>query len=250
MPAAGFDVRRLFRLMEEAGADVLLASSRHNIRYLTGGYYYPLYAWDAHTRGTQYLSFLAIPRGSLEEAFLVGRPGEREALEEAELWLRRCHEGSAIGIRPAAAKAVEQLKALGLDRGCIAVELPSLPAEAFQLLADGLPRARLVDATPSGPSSRRGKSRSCAKLRGETWRRWRRCSPREGTGRPPRRWRAGSPGSSAGGSCIFCTPWCAPARASFGSPPSGGSGGGTTCCTSIPAACWMAISPKPAGWAF
>ena len=158
MPAAGFDVRRLFRLMEEAGADVLLASSRHNIRYLTGGYYYPLYAWDAHTRGTQYLSFLAIPRGSLEEAFLVGRPGEREALEEAELWLRRCHEGSAIGIRPAAAKAVEQLKALGLDRGCIAVELPSLPAEAFQLLADGLPRARLVDATPLLDAQRAVKS--------------------------------------------------------------------------------------------
>ena len=148
MPAAGFDVRRLFRLMEEAGADVLLASSRHNTRYLTGGYYYPLYAWDAHTRGTQYLSFLALPRDSLENAFFIGRPGEREALEEADLWLRRCHEAQAIGIRPAAAKAVEQLKAQGLDRGRIAVELPSLPAEAFRILAEGLPRAQLVDATP------------------------------------------------------------------------------------------------------
>ena len=148
MPAAGFDVRRLFRLMEEAGADVLLASSRHNTRYLAGGYYYPLYAWDAHTRGTQYLSFLALPRDSLENAFFIGRPGEREALEEADLWLRRCHEAQAIGIRPAAAKAVEQLKAQGLDRGRIAVELPSLPAEAFRILAEGLPGAQLVDTTP------------------------------------------------------------------------------------------------------
>jgi Xaa-Pro dipeptidase len=148
MPAASFDARRLFRLMEEAGVDLLLASSRHNTRYLTGGYYYPLYVWDAHTRGTQYLSFLAIPRGSLADAFFVGRPGETEALEEAGLWLQRCHEGTAIGTRPAAAKTVELLKGLALDRGGIAVELSSIPADAFQVLLEGLPRAQLIDAAP------------------------------------------------------------------------------------------------------
>ncbi len=148
MPAESFDAQRLFRLMKQARADVLLASTRHNVRYLTGGYYYPLYVWDAHTRGTQYLSFLVIPADRLEEAFLVGRPGEGEALEEAGLWLRRCYEGSGIGTRPAAAKTVELLKGLDLDRGRIAVELPSLPADAFQVLAEGLPQAELADATP------------------------------------------------------------------------------------------------------
>jgi Xaa-Pro dipeptidase len=148
MPAVGFDEQRLFALLEAAGADVLLVSSGHNTRYLTGGYYYPLYVWDAHTRGTQYLSFLAVPRGSLTDAFFIGRPGETEALQEAGLWLRSCHEGSSIGSRPAAAKAVELLRGLALDRGRIAVELPSLPADAFLLLAEGLPRAQLVDATP------------------------------------------------------------------------------------------------------
>jgi len=148
MPEGSFDAQRLFRLMKKAGAEVLLASSRHNVRYLTGGYYYPLYVWDAHTRGTQYLPVLVIPADRLEEAVLVGRPGETEALEEAGLWLRRCHESSGIGTRPAAAKAVELLKGLAVDRGRIAVELPSLPADAFQVLAEGLPRAQLVDATP------------------------------------------------------------------------------------------------------
>jgi Xaa-Pro dipeptidase len=148
MPAASFDSRRLFALMGKAGADVLLASTRHNLRYLTGGYYYPLYVWDAHTRGTQYLSFLAIPRDGLQEAFLVGRPGEREALEESGLWPGRCREASAIGTLPAAAKTVEALKDLGLDRSRVAVEMPSLPADAFRVLAEGLPHAELLDAVP------------------------------------------------------------------------------------------------------
>jgi len=148
MPEASFDAQRLFGLMKQAGAEVLLASTRHNVRYLTGGYYYPLYVWDAHTRGTQYLSFLVIPADRLEDAFLIGRPGEGEALQEAGLWLRCCHEASGIGTRPAAAKTVELLQGLGLDRGRIAVELPSLPADAFQALGQGLPRAELVDAVP------------------------------------------------------------------------------------------------------
>ncbi len=148
MEAASFDTERLFALMHRADAQVLLASTRHNGRYLTGGYYYPLYAWDAHTRGTQYLSFVVIPLDKLEDAFLVGRPGEGEALEEAGVWLRRCHECSTIGTRSAAAKTVELLKGLGLDGARIAVELCSLPADAHQVLAEGLPRARLVDATP------------------------------------------------------------------------------------------------------
>jgi Xaa-Pro aminopeptidase len=134
--------------MKQAEADTLLVSTRHNTRYLTGGYYYPLYAWDTHTRGTQHLSFLVIPAGRLGEAFLVGRPGEGEALQEAGGWPRRCHEGAGIGTRPAAAKTVELLKECGLDRGRIAVELPSLPADAFQLLREGLPGAELVDAVP------------------------------------------------------------------------------------------------------
>jgi Xaa-Pro dipeptidase len=148
MSAASFDAQRLFARMKQAGVEVLLASTRHNVRYLTGGYFYPLYVWDAHTRGTQYLPFLVIPADRLEEAFLVGRPGEGEAFQEAGLWLRRCHESSGIGTRPAAAKTVALLKGLGLDRGRIAMELPSLPADAYRVLAEGLPHAQLVNSVP------------------------------------------------------------------------------------------------------
>jgi Xaa-Pro dipeptidase len=148
VPRVSFDPQRLFELMREAEVDLLLASTRHNVRYLTGGYYYPLYMWDAHTRGSQYLSFIAIPRGSLADALFIGRPGESEVIEEAGLWLGRCVESTGIGTQPAAAKAAEILKELDLDGGCIAVELPSLPADAFRILVDRLPKANLVDAVP------------------------------------------------------------------------------------------------------
>ena len=36
--AAPFDTAKLDRLMDEAGLDILIATSRHNVQYLLGGY--------------------------------------------------------------------------------------------------------------------------------------------------------------------------------------------------------------------
>ncbi len=143
-----FDAERLSALMEEAGIELLLASTRHNVRYLTGGYYYPLYLWDTHTRRTRYLSFLGIPRQSLDGSFLVGRPGEREVMQEAEVWIGQCYESEKIGSLWTAARTVEVLKRSlpGVRR--IAVELPSLPADVFEVLKDELPDAEFVNAVP------------------------------------------------------------------------------------------------------
>ncbi|UCF99553.1 MAG: aminopeptidase P family protein [Spirochaetaceae bacterium] len=143
-----FDASKLFALMENLETDLLLASSRHNIRYLTGGYYYPLYMWDAHARRTQYLSFLAIVRNSLGDTFYVGRPGEREVMQEAEVWPELCFESERIGSLSTAARIVEVLKQRNLGTGRIAVEMPSLPADVFELLKTQLPRAEFVDAVP------------------------------------------------------------------------------------------------------
>jgi Xaa-Pro aminopeptidase len=143
-----FDATKLFALMEESEVELLLASTRHNIRYLTGGYYYPLYMWDPHARRTQYLSFACIPRCSLDGSFFVGRPGEREVMQEADVWLGQCYEGDEIASLSIAARMAEVLKQRNLDALRIAVELPSLPADAFELLKDRLPHAEFVDAVP------------------------------------------------------------------------------------------------------
>jgi Xaa-Pro dipeptidase len=143
-----FDAARLSALMEESGVELLLASTRHNIRYLTGGYYYPLYLWDAHARRTQYLSFLGIPCSGVDDSFFVGRPGEREVMQEAEAWPGQCYESEKIASLSTAARTLEVLKKRNLDALRIAVELPSLPADVFAVLKDRLTNAEFVDAVP------------------------------------------------------------------------------------------------------
>ena len=143
-----FDGARLSALLDQYDVDLLLVSTRHNTRYLTGGYYYPLYMWDAHARRPQYLSFLGIPRGGLGDSFFVGRPGETEVMREADVWIPQCYEGEKIASLSIAAGAVEILKQRRLDSARIAVELPSLPADVFGVLKDRLPNAEFVDAVP------------------------------------------------------------------------------------------------------
>jgi Xaa-Pro aminopeptidase len=143
-----FDTQRLTGLMDKYEAELLLVSTRHNTRYLTGGYYYPLYLWDAHARRTQYLSFLGIPRGNLGDSFFAGRPGEAEVMREAEVWIPQCHESEKIASLSVAATLVDQLKRRNLAARRIAVELPSLPADVYELLKSRLPEAQFVDAVP------------------------------------------------------------------------------------------------------
>lgn len=145
---APYDRSRLAAQMAASGIEVLLVSSRHNVRYLTGGYCYPLYQWDAHTRGSRYLPFLVVPRDAPEAPVFVGRPGEREVLEDAGVAVAACHESAAIGTRPAAATAVEVLRGADRDRCTIGIEMPSLPADAWDVLREGLPEAAFVDAVP------------------------------------------------------------------------------------------------------
>ena len=142
-----FAAERLSELIGKSGVDLLLASSRHNIRYLTGGYYYPLYMWDGHTNRTQHLSFLGIPRGALDDSFFVGRPGEKDVMEEADVWVRPCFEAARIGSLSTVERTVEVLKKRHLDSGRVAVELSTLPADAFNQLRRELPRVEFVEAS-------------------------------------------------------------------------------------------------------
>jgi Xaa-Pro dipeptidase len=142
-----FDVKKLDRLMAEAGLDLFLACTRHNVRYLTGGYYYHFHANATRMGQTQYLPFVGIPRGRVDEAFFVCRAEERGQIEAAVPWIS--HRIDALrGTLPAAERAIKTIQTLGLAEGTIGVELPFLPSDAFRALQRGLPKARLVDATP------------------------------------------------------------------------------------------------------
>ncbi len=142
-----FDAAKLDRLMAEADLGLVLAHTRHNVRYLTGGYYYHFHANSTRMGRSQYLSFVGIPRGRAQEAFYVARAEERGQMEAESLWIPGCVE-AIRGTVTAAEGAVKALRSLGIASGRIGVEMPFLPADAWLALRSALPGVDFVDATP------------------------------------------------------------------------------------------------------
>ena len=142
-----FDAKKLEALMEEAGVDLVLASTRHNIRYLTGGRYHHFFARSTRLGASQYLPVVGLPRGRFQDAFYVGRRQEQRELKHQPLWIPQVYFG-VWETKSAAGLAVDAVKKLGLERGTIGVEMSFLPADAYLAIQQGLPHARLVDATP------------------------------------------------------------------------------------------------------
>ncbi len=142
-----FNTDLLSELMKREGLDLILVSSRHNVRYLTGGYFYPLFVWDTHTRETQYLPYIVIPGAGLSNAFFVGRPGEKEVSAESDIWLEDCVESPKLNSISASETAASEIKSRGLESGRVGVEMTALPADAYICLKNEFPQAEFVDIT-------------------------------------------------------------------------------------------------------
>jgi Xaa-Pro aminopeptidase len=141
-----FDAKKLADLMEEAGLSLILATTRHNIRYLTGGYAFHFFERFTRIGRSQYLPFVGLPQRGLGEAFYIGHPDEAGQIEAEGLWIgnRPTASRSTIDAAEGAAAATQRL---GLANATIGVELPFLPTDAFLVLQRLLPQAQFVDAT-------------------------------------------------------------------------------------------------------
>ena len=141
-----FDAKKLEALMEEAKVDLLLATTRHNIRYLTGGRYHHFFTRSTRLGKSQYLGVVGLPGGRFQDAFYVGRRQEQRELQAMPLWIGQ-HYFGVWETTSAAGLTVDAVKKLGLEGATIGVEMPFLPADAFVAIQQGLPHARLLDAT-------------------------------------------------------------------------------------------------------
>lgn len=139
-----FDRDRLDELMEQAGVDLVLATTKHATRYLLGGYRYHFYSEVDAMGRTRYLSAVGYPRGRSDGAFFVGLRGEGPQLEREGIWVPAVR-AEATSSEQAAAIAADSIEKLGLASGTIAVELPFIPADAYRELQRRLPHARFVD---------------------------------------------------------------------------------------------------------
>ena len=141
-----YDEEKLARLMEEAGVDLILAHTPHNVRYLTGGYYFHFRERVAAIGPSQYLPFVGIPRDNPENAFQVAWRVEASPRNEVDTWIPDVIYTKARGTVGAAETAAEAIRKRRLDEGTIAVERAFMPVDAMETLQSELHGARFVDS--------------------------------------------------------------------------------------------------------
>jgi Xaa-Pro aminopeptidase len=141
-----FDQARVDRIMEEAGLDILLATSKHNVQYMLGGYKFIFFsAMDAigHSR---YLPVMIYEKGRPDRAAYVANKMEGGENQVRPFWTPNLH-ANCWGSVDAAKQAVAHLKSLGTEKARIGIEPAFLPSDAYKVLSTAVGEDRLVDAT-------------------------------------------------------------------------------------------------------
>lgn len=141
-----FDNARLDRLMEAAGIDVLVVTSKHNTAYLLGGYRFGFFsAMDAigHSR---YLPVVIYQKGVPEHAGYIANKMEGGEHANHPFWTPTFHP-ACWGTLDAMAIAINHLRKIGVSGRRIGIEPPFLPSDAYIALKAELDDVIFVDAT-------------------------------------------------------------------------------------------------------
>lgn len=156
---APFNTDLLDRLMEAAGIDVLVASSRHNIQYLLGGYRFFFFEHADAIGQSRYLPLFIYPKGKPHRAAYVGHRMEKAQQEVSPLWVQQAKNVS--GTSPDAMQhAVAYIREASLNGANIGAELAFLPEDAAMVLREAFPQGRLIDALPTLERLRARKSQA------------------------------------------------------------------------------------------
>jgi Xaa-Pro aminopeptidase len=140
-----FDHQRLDRLMDEAGIDVAIATSKHNCQYLTGGHRANFFDYMDATGITRYLPVFVYPKAAPEKVAYIGHRLEGFQTKVAPLWTPETQTSTA-GSVDALQKAVDYIRKAGIKTKRIAVEFGFLPYDAANVLRAAFPDADWVDA--------------------------------------------------------------------------------------------------------
>ncbi len=141
-----FDAPRLDALLDDAGIDVLIATSKHNVQYLLGGYRFFFFETMDAIGTTRYLPALVYRKGKPESAAYVGCAVETFEQELGRLWPTNLDLGTT-GSVAAMQQAAAHIRKLGNGIRRIGVESAFLPADAEAVLRRELANCDIVDAT-------------------------------------------------------------------------------------------------------
>ena len=143
--AIPFDHQRLDRLMDEAGIDVIVATSKHNVQYLLGGHRADFFDVMDATGVTRYLPVMVYAKGAPEKAAYTGHRLEKFQTQNNPPWTPETQTVSS-GSVDAMEKAVAHMAKAGVRPKRIAVEFGFLPYDAANVLRAAFPDADWVDA--------------------------------------------------------------------------------------------------------
>ena len=144
-PSIPFDADRLDRLMDEAGIDVLLATSKHNVQYLLGGHRAFFFESMDAMGLSRYLPVLVYPKGARQKAAYFGHRMEGFQKENDPFWVSESQTNSS-GTVDAMQKAIDYARKLGAKPRRIGAELGFLPVDAGTALRNAFPDSEIVDA--------------------------------------------------------------------------------------------------------
>jgi Xaa-Pro aminopeptidase len=139
-----FDTQRLDKLMDEAGIDVLVATSKHNVQYLLGGYRFFFFDTMDAIGTTRYLPAVVYQKGKPENAAYVGCMMENFEKELGKFWQPNL-DLNVIGSKQTMGQVAKHIQKLGPVRR-VAVESGFIPADGEAALRSALSNVDIVDA--------------------------------------------------------------------------------------------------------
>jgi Xaa-Pro aminopeptidase len=142
---APFDTQRLDHLMEEHGLDVVVATSKHNVQYLLGGYRFFFFDTMEAIGISRYLPAVVYRKGRPGDTVYVGCSMESFERDNGRLWPATLDLGTT-GSEAAARQVVRHVLQLGPSVKRIGTEGPFIPADAAAILRDGLNHCTFGDA--------------------------------------------------------------------------------------------------------
>ena len=140
-----FDDGLLNRLMEEAGVDVLLANSKHNVQYLLGGHRAFFFDYMDAMGLSRYLPVVIYAKGAPEKAAFFGHRLEGHQREVKSFWTLEAQTNSS-GTLDTLQKVIDYLRRSGIKTRRIGVELAFLPLDAGTALRKAFPESEIKDA--------------------------------------------------------------------------------------------------------
>jgi Xaa-Pro aminopeptidase len=140
-----FETAKLDLLMEAAGLDILVATSKHNVQYLLGAERAIFFDYMDALGVSRYLPVVIYPKGAADKAVYIGHRLETHQRAVAPLWVPQVRtEGN--GSVDAILQAVGLIKGAGVPMKRVGVEMPFLPMDAGRALSDALPGSEIKDA--------------------------------------------------------------------------------------------------------